>query len=74
MGMEQIWLLPAIPAVLFVVVALLYRLLPRQGDWLIILGMATVTVLSALVIVDFQDAFTGDEFHPAEATSGGSSG
>ena len=64
MGMEQIWLLPAIPATLFVVVALFYSLLPRQGDWLVILGMATVTVLAALVIVDFQDAFTGDEFHP----------
>ncbi len=55
MGMEQAWLLPAIPVVIFVVVALFGRLLPRRGDWLAILGMATVTVLAALVIFDFQD-------------------
>ena len=64
MGMEQVWLLPAIPVVVFVVVALFYRLIPRQGDWLAILGMAAVTVLSALVIADFQGAFSGGEFLP----------
>ena len=64
MGMEQVWLLPAIPVVVFVVVALFYRLIPRQGDWLAIVGMAAVTVLSALVIADFQGAFSGGEFLP----------
>ncbi len=54
MDMELAWLLPAIPAVLFVVIALFGRLLPRHGDWLAILGMGTVTVLSALMISDFQ--------------------
>ena len=62
MGMEQAWLLPAIPAAVFVVVALFHRLLPRQGDWVAIFGMAAVTVLSVFVIVDFQGAFSGGEF------------
>ena len=64
MGMEQAWLLPSIPIVLFLVVALFYRQIPRQGDWLIILGMAGVTLLAAFVIADFQGAFSGGEFHP----------
>ncbi len=55
MGMEHAWLLPAIPAAVFVVVALFHRMIPRQGDFLAILGMAAVTVLSLLTIVDFQD-------------------
>ena len=55
MGMEQAWLLPAIPAAVFVVVALFHRLIPRQGDFLAIFGMAAVTVLSLLTIIDFQD-------------------
>ena len=54
MGMEQVWLLPAIPALVFVVLALAYRLLPRGGDVLAILGLAAVAVLSLLVIGDFQ--------------------
>ncbi len=64
MSMEQAWLLPAILIVLFVVVGLFYRLIPRQGDWLVILGMAGVTLLSALLIADFQGVFSGGEFHP----------
>ena len=54
-GMEHAWLLPAIPAAVFVVVALFHRIIPRQGDFLAILGMAAVTVLSLLTIIDFQD-------------------
>ena len=64
MGMEQAWLLPAIPAALFVVVALFGRLIPRQGDWLIILGMAASVVVGALVMLDFQSFVTGGVFEP----------
>ena len=64
MGMEQAWLLPAIPAALFIVLAPLYRLLPRQGDLLAVLGMAAVTVLAVLTVIDFQGALSGFEFLP----------
>ncbi len=55
MGMEQAWLLPAIPAALFVVIALFHRVMPRHGDWAAILGMVTVIGLSAAIVLDFQD-------------------
>ncbi|MCY4640804.1 MAG: NADH-quinone oxidoreductase subunit L [Chloroflexi bacterium] len=62
--MEQVWLLPAIPAALFVVVALFGRLIPRQGDWLVILGMAATLVIGAVVILDFQSFVVGGVFEP----------
>ena len=64
MGMEQAWLLPAIPAALFVIVGLLHHLMPRKGDLLVVLGMAAVVMLGLLIILDFQDSFSGLEFHP----------
>ena len=64
MGMEQAWLLPAIPAALFVVVALFGRVIPRQGDWLIILGMVAALVVGVAVILDFQQFFEGGVFVP----------
>ena len=64
MGMEQAWLLPAIPAALFVVVALFGRVIPRQGDWLIILGMVATLVVGVAVILDFQQFFEGGVFVP----------
>jgi NADH-quinone oxidoreductase subunit L len=69
--MEQAWLLPAIPVAIFVVIALFKRLLPRDGDWLAILGMASVVVLSSLIIYDFQNG--GDATYGFDwATIGGS--
>ena len=44
--------------------ALFHRALPREGDWLIILGMAAVVGVSAAVIADFQDFFHDGEFLP----------
>ncbi len=64
MGMEQAWLLPAIPAALFVVVALFGRVIPRQGDWLIILGMVAALVVGGAIILDFQQFFEGGVFVP----------
>ena len=62
--MEQVWLLPAIPAAVFVVLALLNRFLPRRGDFLAVLGMAAVLGLAVLAIIDFQGAFRGGLFEP----------
>ncbi|MEX2373806.1 MAG: NADH-quinone oxidoreductase subunit L, partial [Dehalococcoidia bacterium] len=62
MGMEQAWVLPAIPAALFVLIALFNGLMPRGGDVLAILGMVVVVVLAFVVLFDFQGAFAGGEF------------
>ena len=64
MGMEQAWLLPAIPAAAFVVVALFNRFIPRHGDWLAILGMLAVVVIGAAVALDFQGSFDHGVFSP----------
>jgi NADH-quinone oxidoreductase subunit L len=64
MGMEQVALLPAIPAAIFVVLALASALLPRRGDWLAILGMFAVVVLALAVAFHFQDFFHDGEFAP----------
>ena len=64
MGMDQAWMLPAIPGVIFVIVALFHGLLPRGGDWLVILGLAAVVALGAMVIGDFQSAFHDGHFAP----------
>ncbi|MEZ4501698.1 MAG: NADH-quinone oxidoreductase subunit L [Dehalococcoidia bacterium] len=65
MGMEQVWLLPAIPAGVFVVLALFNRVIPRRGDFIAVLGMATVVVLALLAVIDFQGSFVDGVFSPA---------
>ena len=67
MGMEQVWLLPAIPAVLFALMALFNRLVPRRGDFIVIIGMATVVVLTLLVLLDFQGSFDAGRFVPGDS-------
>jgi NADH-quinone oxidoreductase subunit L len=62
--MEQVWILPAIPFVAFLVIGLFGRLIPRKGDFLAVLGMAAVVVLVGFVIGDFQSYFSGGEFLP----------
>ena len=62
--MEQVWLLPAIPAAIFALLALFNRAMPRGGDGLAILGMLAVVVLGLLVLLDFQSAFEGGLFAP----------
>lgn len=62
--MEEVWILPAIPFAVFVVLGLFGRILPRNGDLLAVLGMAAVVVLVGFVLVDFQDAFVDDFFAP----------
>ena len=67
MGMEQAWVLPAIPASLFVLIALFNRLMPRRGDFLAILGMLTVVGLVFVIMVDFTGAFHDGEFAPGDS-------
>jgi len=55
MGMEQAWLLPAIPAALFVVIVFFHRVMPRHGDWAAILGMLAVIGISGAIVLDFQN-------------------
>jgi NADH-quinone oxidoreductase subunit L len=62
--MEQVLLLPAILAGTFVVVALFNGLIPRRGDWLVILAMLAVVAIAVLVIKDFQTYFVGGHFDP----------
>ena len=67
MGMEQVWLLPAIPVVIFALMGLFNRLVPRRGDFIVILGMAVVVVLSLLVLLDFQGSFKDGSFSPGDS-------
>jgi NADH-quinone oxidoreductase subunit L len=53
MGAEQAWLLAAVPAGMFVVLALFGRLLPRKGDFLGVLAIGTSFVLFFFVLYNF---------------------
>ena len=64
-GMQQAWMLPAIPAAVFVIVALFNGLLPRRGDWLVILGGAAVVAIVFMIMGDFQQSFHDGIFAPA---------
>ncbi len=50
---ENAWLLAAVPAVFFVVLALTGRYLPRQGDYLGVLSIGTSFVLFFFVLANF---------------------
>src|SRR6185312_15212338 len=56
MGAEQAWLLAAIPAGMFLVLALFGRYLPRKGDYLGVLAIGTSFVLFFFVLHDFLHA------------------
>ncbi len=53
MGAEQAWLLAAVPAGMFIVLALFGRLLPRKGDFLGVLAIGTSFVLFFFVLYNF---------------------
>ena len=63
-GMQQAWILPAIPVAIFVVVAFFNALLPRRGDWLVVLGGAAVVALVFAMLGDFRGAFHDGHFAP----------
>jgi NADH-quinone oxidoreductase subunit L len=56
MGMEQAWLLPAIPLAAFVVLLIAGPYLPRRGDWLAIAAIGASFVLFFPILADLQDA------------------
>ena len=62
MGAEQAWLLAAVPAGMFFVLAFFGRLLPRKGDYLGVLAIGTSFVLFFFVLYDFLH--TGEENWP----------
>jgi NADH-quinone oxidoreductase subunit L len=59
MGAEEAWLLAAIPAGAFVLLALFGRWLPRQGDWLGVAAIGASFVLFFVVLSDFLDLGEG---------------
>jgi len=63
MGMEQAWLIPAIPAATAGILILFGKYLPRKGDWLSVLAIGTSFVLFFFVLHDLTDALArGGEF------------
>jgi NADH-quinone oxidoreductase subunit L len=70
MGMEQAWLLPAIPAVAFVVLAFLRGFLPRQGDWVAIGASIASFVLFLFVAADLFDQLPAAAAELVNNTSG----
>ncbi|MCH8009102.1 MAG: NADH-quinone oxidoreductase subunit L [Chloroflexi bacterium] len=56
MNMSDAWVLPLLPAAAFVVLALFGPYLPRKGDWLAILAIGAVFVLTFPIIADFTAA------------------
>jgi NADH-quinone oxidoreductase subunit L len=55
MSMEEAWLLPALPAIAFVVLAFFHGYLPRQGDFIAIAAAIASFVLFLLVAADLFD-------------------
>ena len=55
MGMEQAWLLPAIPAAAFVFLLLFGAYLPRRGDWVSIAAIGASFILFFFVLADLLD-------------------
>jgi NADH-quinone oxidoreductase subunit L len=53
--MEQAWLLPALPALAFVILAFFHGYLPRRGDWVAIAAAIASFVLFIFVAVDLFD-------------------
>ena len=64
MGMSDAWVLPLLPAAAFVVLALFGPYLPRKGDWIAVLAIGAVFVLTLPIIADFTDALAlqGEDF------------
>ncbi|MCA9845770.1 MAG: NADH-quinone oxidoreductase subunit L, partial [Dehalococcoidia bacterium] len=59
MGAEQAWILAAVPAGMFLVLAFVGRWLPRQGDYFGVLAIGTSFVLFFFVLADFLGAGDG---------------
>jgi NADH-quinone oxidoreductase subunit L len=55
MGMQEAWLIPALPAAAFVVLLLVGNYLPRKGDWLAIAAVFASFVIFFPVLADLLD-------------------
>jgi NADH-quinone oxidoreductase subunit L len=62
MGMEQAWLMPAIPAAAFVVLLLGGKYLPRRGDWVAIGAITASVVVFFFVLADLLDVVEDEAF------------
>ena len=60
MGMEQAWLIPAIPAAAFAILLIFGPYLPRRGDWLAIAAIGASFVLVFPVLANLLDRADGD--------------
>jgi NADH-quinone oxidoreductase subunit L len=52
-GAQQAWLLPAIPACAFIILAFIRNFLPRKGDWVSVLAILASFILFFFVLADF---------------------
>ncbi len=55
MGMSEVWLIPALPALSFAILLVFGKYLPRRGDWLSIAAIAGSFVLFFPVLIDLLD-------------------
>jgi NADH-quinone oxidoreductase subunit L len=55
-GMEEAWIIPAIPAAAFAFLLIAGPYLPRRGDWVAILAIGAAFVLFFPVLFDLMDA------------------
>ena len=68
MGMEQAWLIPALPAASAAILILVGKYLPRRGDWLSVLAIFGSFVIFFFVLKDLTDALAaGGEFEPVHS-------
>jgi len=65
-GVEEAYLIPAVPAAAFVILLLFGKYLPRGGDFVAIAAIAASLVLLFPVLADFLDNASGTEFVPGE--------
>jgi NADH-quinone oxidoreductase subunit L len=62
--MDDVWVLPALPAAAFVVLLLVSQYLPRRGDYIAIAAMAAAFALVFPIAVDMVDAIGDGTFEP----------
>jgi len=66
MGMDQAWLIPAIPAAAFAVLLIFGPYLPRKGDWLAIAAIGASFVLVFPILADLLDQADGTTYVAGE--------
>jgi NADH:ubiquinone oxidoreductase subunit 5 (subunit L)/multisubunit Na+/H+ antiporter MnhA subunit len=71
MGMEQAWVIPALPAASAAVLILFGKYLPRKGDWLSVLAIFGSLVVFLFVLKDLTDALAAEDVRPGARASTG---